>query len=109
MENSPGTTVVRIASPPDVSRADFLASIRSWLDHHCIMLANFKSVAFADMEGVFDVEFDNPRDARLFERRFASQSHARARAFSIDAQSRRSRNAHDSPFALERAQDASAI
>jgi hypothetical protein len=62
------TIAVRIARPPEVSPADFLAAIRSWLDHHCILLADFKSKTNA-----FDAVFDNPRDARLFERRFAVQ------------------------------------
>jgi hypothetical protein len=104
MQNSQGTTVVRIENPRDVSRADFLASIRSWLDHHCIMLANFRGVAFANMEGIFDVEFDNPRDARLFERRFA-QLNSPARAFALTPKSSHARQAHAGAFALERVQE----
>jgi hypothetical protein len=37
------TIAVRIARPPDLAPADFLAVIRSWLNHHCILLADFKS------------------------------------------------------------------
>jgi len=62
------TIAVRIERPSEVALADFLAAIRSWLDHHCIMLANFRGKT-----DVFDAVFDNPRDARLFERRFAIQ------------------------------------
>jgi hypothetical protein len=62
------TIAVRIARPRDVAPADFLAVIRSWLDHHCILLADFKAKTEA-----FVAVFDTPRDARLFERRFAVQ------------------------------------
>jgi hypothetical protein len=73
MSNARKTTVVRIERPFDVPRADFVASIRSWLGHQCIILADdLKGVALANIDGV-DAEFDNPRDARLFERRFVSQ------------------------------------
>jgi hypothetical protein len=68
------TIAVRIERPSEVSPADFLAVIRSWLDHHCIMLADFRTKINA-----FDAVFDNPRDARLFERRFAAQSSIPAR------------------------------
>ena len=70
---APKTTIVRVERPSDVSPADFVASIRSWLSHQCIMLANLESVALADIEGIFVAEFDNPRDARLFARRFVTQ------------------------------------
>lgn len=73
MSNAWKATIVRIERPSDVSPADFLASIRAWLSHQCIMLANLESVAAADIEGIFDAEFDNPRDARLFARRFVTQ------------------------------------
>jgi hypothetical protein len=63
------TIAVRIARPPEVAPADFLAVIRSWLDHHCILLADFKTKTDALV-----AVFDNPRDARLFERRFAVQT-----------------------------------
>jgi hypothetical protein len=63
------TITVRIERPPEVSLAEFFADMRAWLDHHCIMLADFKGKG-----DVFDALFDNPRDARLFERRFAAQS-----------------------------------
>ena len=67
------TTVVRIERPSDVPRADFVASIRSWLGHQCIILADdLKGVALPNIDGV-DAEFDNPREARLFERRFVTQ------------------------------------
>jgi hypothetical protein len=72
------TTGVRVQRPPDVSLADFFAEMRSWLDHHCIMPAEFRGVTLANKSGVFDVLFDNPRDARLFGRRFADQRTSRA-------------------------------
>jgi hypothetical protein len=62
------TIAVRIERPSEVSPAEFSADIQAWLDHHCIMLA-----AFSCKGDVFDALFDNPRDARLFERRFATQ------------------------------------
>lgn len=70
MLNARKTTIVRVETPSEVSPADFLASIRSWLNHHCILLANLQSVALADIDGIFDAEFDQPRDARVFARRF---------------------------------------
>lgn len=70
MSNAWKTTIVRVKRPPDVSPADFLALLRSWLSHHCIVLANFDSVVLADIEGIFVAEFDSPRDARQFARRF---------------------------------------
>ena len=73
MLNAPKTTIVRVERPSDVSPADFAVSIRSWLSHQCIMLANPESVAVANVEGIFGAEFDNPRDARLFARRFVTQ------------------------------------
>ena len=69
------TIAVRIERPSEVALADFLAAIRSWLDHHCIMLADFRTKG-----DVFDALFDNPRDARLFERRFAAQPTSSVRA-----------------------------
>jgi hypothetical protein len=63
------TIAVRIKRPPEVSPTDFLAVMRSWLDHHCIMVAEFRTTR----TDAFDAVFDNPRDARLFERRFAAQ------------------------------------
>jgi len=62
------TIAVRVKCPPEVSLAEFSADMRAWLDHHCIMLADFRGKG-----DVFDALFDNPRDARLFERRFAAQ------------------------------------
>ncbi len=57
-----------------VSLAEFLATMRTWLDHHCIVLVDdLKPVTVTGREGVFDAEFDNPRDARLFGCRFANQ------------------------------------
>jgi hypothetical protein len=75
------TTIVRVERPPDVLPADFLVTLRSWLSHHCIVLANFDSVVLTDIEGIFVAEFDNPRDARQFVRRFTIQriSHPRPR------------------------------
>lgn len=63
------TTAVHIRRPPGVLLSEFFAVMRMWLDHHCIILADFRVA-----DGVFDALFDNPRDARLFERRFAAQS-----------------------------------
>jgi hypothetical protein len=68
------TTAVRVERPRDASLADFFANMRSWLDHQCIMPAEFRGVTLANKGGVFDVLFDNPRDAVLFGRRFAAQS-----------------------------------
>ena len=73
MLNARKTTMVRVERPSDVSSADFVVSIRSWLSHQCIMLANLESVALADIGGIVAAEFDNPRDARLFARRFMTQ------------------------------------
>lgn len=70
MSNARETTIVRAERPSDVLPADFLASIRSWLSHHCIVLANFDSVVLADIEDIFVAEFDSPQDARQFARRF---------------------------------------
>lgn len=64
------TAVVRVTHPPEMTRAEFLASMRVWLDHQCIVPAHFLS----GPERIFDVAFDNPRDARLFARRFAGRS-----------------------------------
>jgi hypothetical protein len=73
MLNARKTTTVRFERPFDVSPADFAVSIRSWLSHQCIMLANLESVALTDVDGIFAAEFDSPRDARLFARRFMTQ------------------------------------
>ena len=73
MLNARKTTIVRVERPSDVSQADFVVSIRSWLSHQCILLANLEGVAVADIESIFVAEFDNPRDARLFARRFVTQ------------------------------------
>jgi hypothetical protein len=62
------TIAVRIERPSEVSPAEFSADIQAWLDHHCIMLADVSRKG-----DVFSALFDNPRDARLFERRFAAQ------------------------------------
>jgi hypothetical protein len=71
MANAQKTSVVRVECPSEVSPGDFLATMRGWLDHQCILVADFRSIPLENNEGVFEVEFDNPRDARLFERRFA--------------------------------------
>jgi hypothetical protein len=63
------TTTVRVSRSPEVLLSEFFEAMRMWLDHHCIILADFRG---ADVE--FDALFDNPRDARLFERRFAARS-----------------------------------
>ena len=68
------TIAVRVERPPEGSLADFFADMRSWLDHQCIMPAEFRGVTLAHKSGVFDVLFDNPRDAQHFGRRFAAQS-----------------------------------
>jgi hypothetical protein len=67
------TIAVRVERPPEVALAKFFADMRSWLDHQCIIPAEFRGVTLADQSGVFDVLFDNPRDACLFGRRFAAQ------------------------------------
>jgi hypothetical protein len=66
------TSAVRVERPPETSLADFFADMRSWLDHQCIIPAEFRGITLAGKSGVFDVLFDNPRDARLFGRRFAA-------------------------------------
>jgi hypothetical protein len=71
--NAAKTTVVRVRCPPKASLAEFEALIRAWVDHQCILLADFKGVSKANPEGLFDAEFINPRDAKLFARRFAGQ------------------------------------
>lgn len=63
------TTVVRVTHPPEMTRAEFLVSMRAWLDHQCIVPAHL----LPGPEREFDAAFDNPRDARLFARRFAGQ------------------------------------
>jgi len=65
--------VVRVKCPPRASPAEFVALIRAWVDHQCILLADFKGVSEANAEGLFDAAFVNPRDAKLFARRFAGQ------------------------------------
>jgi hypothetical protein len=67
------TITVRVERPPEASLGDFFAIMRSWLDHHCIMLADLKVVTSANKSGVFDACLDNPRDALLFGRRFGVQ------------------------------------
>jgi len=67
------TITVRVERPPEASLEDFFAIMRSWLDHQCIVLADFKGVTSPNKSGAFDATFDNPRDALLFERRFAGQ------------------------------------
>jgi len=62
-------TTVSISRPPELPLAEFFAVMRRWLDHHCIMLADFRGRG----DG-FEALFDNARDARLFERRFAVRS-----------------------------------
>jgi hypothetical protein len=63
------TITVRVRRPPGVQLGEFLAAIWTWLDHHCIVLADLK-----DSSDGYAAEFDNPRDARLFEWRFAARS-----------------------------------
>jgi len=70
--NAARTTAVRVKRPAKVSPAEFVASMMVWLDHQCILLADLKVVG-ANAEGLYDAEFDNPRDANLSARRFAGQ------------------------------------
>jgi hypothetical protein len=67
------TITVRVERPHETSLENFFAVMRSWLAHHCIMLADFKGVPLPGKSRVFDVVFDNPRDAALFGRRFAGK------------------------------------
>ena len=67
------TTIVRVKRPTKASLAEFEASIRAWLAHQCILLADLRVVSEANAEALFDAEFDNPRHANLFARRFAGQ------------------------------------
>ena len=62
-------TTVRISRPPELLLGEFFADMRMWLDHHCIMLADFRGRG----DG-FEALFDNARDACLFERRFTARS-----------------------------------
>src|SRR5215472_11466218 len=71
--NADSTTVVRVSLPAKASRAELLASLSAWLDHQCILVADLRLVSLSTTEGIFDAAFDNPRDARLFARRFAGQ------------------------------------
>jgi len=86
------TVTVRIERPPEASLADFLAILQSWLDHHCIALAGFTGVTLPNKSGGFDVVFDNPRDALLFERWLAGQQNSAQ----VRIASRRSINATSS-------------
>ena len=67
------TTAVRVKRPANAFPAEFVASMMAWLDHQCILLADLKVVGVANAEGLYVAEFDNPRDAYLFARRFAGQ------------------------------------
>ena len=64
---------MRVKRPAKASPAEFVASMMAWLDHQCILLADLKIVGVANAEGLYVAEFDNPRDANLFARRFAGQ------------------------------------
>ena len=68
----PRLSTVRVSRPPEVTLGEFLAVVRKWLDHQCI-LADFQG-----RDRMVEAQFDNPRDARLFERRFAHQSTRKA-------------------------------
>jgi hypothetical protein len=85
------TIAVRVKRPPEVSLAEFSADMQAWLDHHCIMLADFRGKG-----DVFDALFDNPRDACLFERQFADQPTS---GFRVPTASRRSVSATTSSIA----------
>jgi hypothetical protein len=100
------TIAVRIERPPEASLADFFAILRSWLDHHCIILADFKGVTLPNKSGVFDVVFDNERDALLFGRRFADQP---ASSVPVRIASRRSINATTSSIGQRRVSILAAI
>jgi hypothetical protein len=65
--------LVRVERPSEIPLGEFLGDLRKWLDHHCVMLASLNPVTLANKSGVFDALFDDPRDARLFGRRFAVQ------------------------------------
>jgi hypothetical protein len=67
------TITVRVERPPETSLGEFFSDMRTWLDHHCIILADFRGVTLPSKSGVFDALFDNPRDALHFGRRFALQ------------------------------------
>jgi hypothetical protein len=67
------TLTVRVERPPEVSLEEFFGGMRTWLDHHRIMLADFRSVILAEKSGVFDAQFNNLQHARLFEGHFAAQ------------------------------------
>jgi hypothetical protein len=67
------TITVRVQRPPEIPLGEFFGDMRIWLDHHRVMLANFNGVTLANKSGVFEAQFDNPRDALLFKRRFAAQ------------------------------------
>jgi hypothetical protein len=67
------TITVRVERPPETSLGEYFADMRSWLDHHCIILADFRGVTLPNKSDVFDAQFDNPRDALLFGRRFFAQ------------------------------------
>ena len=71
--NAAKTTAVRVKCPAKASPAEFVASMMAWLDHQCILLADLKVGGVANAEDLYVAEFDNPRDANLFARRFAGQ------------------------------------
>ena len=72
--NAAKTTVVRVARPTEASPAGFVNSMRAWLDHQCILLVDLKAASsLENAEDLFDAEFDNPRDAELFARRFGGE------------------------------------
>jgi hypothetical protein len=64
---------VLVERPPETTLGDFLAEMRAWLGHHCVVLANFKGITSPTKHDIFEVTFDNARDAQLFERRFADE------------------------------------
>src|ERR1700720_2934383 len=68
------TITVRVERPPEMSLGEFFAEMRSWLDHRCIIPAEFRGIAVANKSDVFDVLFDDPRDALFFGRRFTAQA-----------------------------------
>jgi hypothetical protein len=60
--NAAKTMVVRVRCPARASLAEFEASIRAWVAHQCILLADFKVVSEANPVGLFDAEFGRFRD-----------------------------------------------
>jgi hypothetical protein len=67
------TITVRVERPPETTLDEYFADMRTWLDHHCIILTDFRGVTAPNGRGVFAAQFNNPRDALHFARRFSAQ------------------------------------